>query len=144
MNLIIDTNIIISSLITPRSNLSKLIFHDLTGSKIIAPSFIFEEILNKYEKIQRLTKLSDEQLKESIYLFLKRIDFIDNDLISSNNQQLAYDLVKDIDPKDLLFVALSIQTDFIIWTGDLKLHKGLKKKGFKNIITTKELIQKLK
>lgn len=144
MNLIIDTNIIISSLITPRSNLSKLIFHDLVGSRIIAPSFMFEEILNKYDKLLRSTKLTDEQLKELIYLLLKRVDFIDNDLISSKNQQLAYELVKDIDPKDLLFVALSIQTGFKIWTGDLKLHQGLKKKGFTNIISTKDLVKELK
>ena len=103
---------------------------------------MFEEILNKYDKIQSLTKLTDEQLKELIFLLLKRVDFIDNDLISEKNQQLAYDLVKDIDPNDLLFVALSIQTGFKIWTGDLKLHQGLKKKGFVNIISTRELIQK--
>jgi hypothetical protein len=32
----------------------------------------------------------------------------------------------------------------MIWTGDLKLHQGLKKKGFSNIISTKELVKKLK
>ena len=50
---------------------------------------MFEEILNKYDKIQGLTKLTDEQLKELIFLLLKRVDFIDNDLISEKNQQLS-------------------------------------------------------
>ena len=68
--------------------------------------------------------------------------FIDDDLISIKYQKEAYGLVKDIDKKDLLFVALSIQTGYTIWTGDLKLHKGLTGKGFDKIITTNELVKK--
>lgn len=143
MNLIVDTNIVISTLITPQSSLAKIIFQDLTKSKLISPYFMFEEILNKYEMIQRISKISDEELKELGYLLFKRIDFIDNELISFQNQKDAYTLVHDIDPKDLLFVALSIQTGFDIWTGDLKLKKGRNAKGFDKIITTQELISKL-
>lgn len=101
---------------------------------------MFDEILDKYDKIINITGLSDEQLKESIYLLLKRIDFIDDNLVSIKSQKEAYELVKDIDKKDLLFVALSIQTGFPIWTGDLKLYRGLTAKGFNKIITTNELI----
>jgi len=143
VNLVVDTNIVISTLITPKSNLAKIIFQDLAKSKLIAPYFMFEEILNKYEKIQAISKITDNELKELIYLLFKRIDFIDNKLISFQNQKDAYNLVHDIDPKDLLFIALSIQTGYSIWTGDLKLHKGLRSKGFNQIITTKELVKKI-
>jgi predicted nucleic acid-binding protein len=53
-------------------------------------------------------------------------------------------LVKDIDKKDLLFVALSIQTGFMLWTGDKKLMEGLKKKGFDLTIGTKQLLKQIK
>jgi len=144
VNLIVDTNIAISSLITPRSNISKIIFRDLGNSALIAPSFMFEEILDKYKRIIKITGYSDEQLKELLYLLVKRIDFIENELIDFKHQKEAYGLVKEIDPKDLLFVALSLQTGQPIWTGDLKLYKGLRKRGFDNILTTNEIIQRTK
>jgi predicted nucleic acid-binding protein len=144
VNLIVDTNIAISSLITPGSNISKIIFRDLGKSALIAPSFMFEEILDKFQRIIKITGYSDEQLKELLYLLVKRIDFIENELIDFKHQKEAYDLVKEIDPKDLLFVALSLQTGKPIWTGDFKLHKGLRKRGFDNILTTNEIIQRIK
>lgn len=104
---------------------------------------MFYEIIEKYDKIIKVTGLDDSQLKELIFLIVKRIDFIDDNLVSFELQREAYELVKDIDKKDLLFVALSLQTGFPIWTGDKKLKAGLTAKGFKSVITTRELIQRL-
>ncbi len=128
MELIVDTNIAISSLITPKNKISRLIFRELGSSKLISPSFMFEEILNKYQRIIKITDYTDDQLKELLYLLLKRIDFIENELIDFVNQKRAYDIVKNIDEKDLVFVALSLQTGYTIWTGDMKLRNGLIKK----------------
>jgi predicted nucleic acid-binding protein len=85
MNLVVDTNIIVSALITPKDTISRLLFQDLSDSQLIAPHFLFDEIINKYDKILELTKLSDADLKELFYMFIKHIDFIDNDLISLEN-----------------------------------------------------------
>jgi predicted nucleic acid-binding protein len=52
-------------------------------------------------------------------------------------------LVKNIDKKDLLFVALSIQTGFKLWTGDKKLMEGLKRKGFNLTIDTRQLLKQI-
>ena len=41
---------------------------------------------------------------------------------------------------DLPFVALTDYLDGKLWTGDLKLLRGLKAKGYENCLTTKELI----
>jgi predicted nucleic acid-binding protein len=38
--------------------------------------------------------------------------------------------------KDMYFVALTIEMDGILWTGDVKLKKGLTKKGFDKLLTT--------
>jgi predicted nucleic acid-binding protein len=143
MNLVVDTNIIVSVLITPKGTISRLLFQDLSDSQLVAPHFLFDELVSKYDKILKLTELSDEELKELFYLLVKHIDFIDNDLISEENQRKAYEIVKIIDKKDLLFVALSIQTGFTLWSGDLKLVNGLKSQGFFNVIVTKEIIGRL-
>jgi predicted nucleic acid-binding protein len=52
---------------------------------------------------------------------------------------LAEKLVADIDPKDTVYLAYSKQFRCKIWSGDKKLIVGLKKKGFKNFISTEEL-----
>ncbi len=140
MNLVLDSNIFISGLITPDGTISKLILRDLKDSTLICPDFFLDEVLSKLGKIKGITKLNDNQIDELIFRFIKRIDFIDNDLIEFKYQKQAYDLVKDIDKKDLLFIALSIQTGFKFWTGDKKLMEGLKKKGFDLMIDTKQLL----
>ena len=142
MDLVLDSNIVISGLITPNGTISKLILKDLNRSRLICPDFLFEEVISKFDKIKKITKLGDEQLKEMIFRFIKSIDFIDNNLIEFKYQKQAYNLVKDIDKKDLLFVALSLQTGYKLWTGDKKLLIGLSDKGFTKIINTKQL-QKL-
>ncbi len=143
MNLIPDSNIVISGLITPNGTISKLIFKDLTSSSLICPVFLIDEVRSKNDKIIKLTGLNQEQLDELIFRFFRHIDFIDNELIDFDFQQQAYNLVADVDKKDLLFVALSIQTGYTLWTGDKKLVTGLKKKGFTKAIGTKELIKLL-
>lgn len=139
MNLIIDTNIIISGLITPKGTIADLIFNKLEKSILISPSFMFDEIHDKSHKILDITGFTEKYLTELLYLIHKNIEFIDDNLITFENQKKAYQLVHDIDKKDLLFVALSLQTGYNIWTGDLKLIRGLRKKGFLNVLSTKEL-----
>lgn len=143
MDLVVDSNIIISGLITPNRTISKLILNDLSNGSLVCPAFLFEEVISKFNKIKKITKLGDEQLNKLIFRLFKRIDFIDNDLIEFKHQKKAYDLVKDIDKKDLLFVALSLQTGYKLWTGDKKLLFGLSEKGFKNIIDTRQVLEQI-
>jgi predicted nucleic acid-binding protein len=98
-------------------------------------------LISKFDKIKKITNLTDEQLKEIVFRFVKRIDFIENELIDVRFQKEAYELVKDIDKKDLLFIALSLKTGFKLWTGDKKLMSGLAIKGFNNIISTQQLLE---
>ena len=143
MDLVIDSNIFISGLITPNGTISKLILNDLAKSRIVCPEFLFEELIGKFNKIKKITKLTDYQLNDLVYRFVKRIDFIALDLIEFRYQKNAYELVKKVDKKDLLFVALSLQTGYPLWTGDKKLIAGLKKNGFHNTIETSEIYKKI-
>ncbi len=56
----------------------------------------------------------------------------------------ANELTADIDKKDTIFLAFSLALDSLLWTSDLKLYKALRRKSFRNIITTKELKQIIK
>ncbi|NOX47077.1 MAG: hypothetical protein GXO89_08885 [Chlorobi bacterium] len=143
MNLIVDTNIIISGLITPQGTIAELIFNKLDKSILVSPRFMLDELQDKFDRILRITKYSNQYLTDLIYLVHKKIDFIDDDLISFENQKKAFELVHDVDKKDLLFVALSLQTGYEIWAGDLKLINGLRQKGFRNVISTNELVKRL-
>lgn len=58
--------------------------------------------------------------------------------------QQAAELTRNIDINDKAFVSFSIAFDALIWTGDLKLIKGLKRSGFRKIISTKEFKDILK
>ena len=54
-------------------------------------------------------------------------------LIEEEAKQKAIKLVKDIDVKDVSYVALSIQLDLTLLTRDIPLYEGLRKKGFRNV-----------
>ena len=141
MDFVLDTNIVISALITPNGTISKLILNDLSKSRMICPEFLFEELIGKFDKIKQITGLKTDQLTELLFRFIKHIDFVDDNLIERKYKKQAYDLVKEIDKKDVLFVALSLQTGFTLWTGDKKLASGLIKIGFNQVIETKQLLE---
>ena len=87
----------------------------------------------------KISKLSTEELVESEFQICKDITFISEEQISKANWLAAYDLVKDVDEKDIHYVAFSKQFNRKIWSGDRQLVRGLKKKGFENFILTDEL-----
>jgi predicted nucleic acid-binding protein len=75
------------------------------------------------------------------FLVYKQVDFFSESTIPFEFWQKAADFVRDIDMDDITFVALSLFLDIKLWTGDKLLIGGLTKKGFKNIITTQEMLQ---
>ena len=126
--IVVDSNIIFSMLLKNNS-----LFNVLeNGEKFIIPKFLFVEIFKYKEKISKYSKLDEEEIFEVLYEILKNVTIVDDELISNESYKIAYDLVKDIDEKDIVFVALCIEFDALLWTGDKKLIKGLKAKKFLN------------
>lgn len=86
-----------------------------------------------------LSKLDFNQIVESEIQICKNINFINEENIKEYNWLIAEELIKDIDIKDISYIAFVNEFHSKLWSGDKKLIKGLLKKQFNNIITTDEL-----
>jgi predicted nucleic acid-binding protein len=64
--------------------------------------------------------------------------------MNRESKQKAMELCKDIDEKDAPYVALAIEMDVPVISNDKKLYKGLKEKGFANIILLEDIINNMK
>lgn len=135
---ILDVNIIFSALISGKDFYNKI----FSNFKFYVPDFALLEIV-EYEKIiLEKTKLDIEKLKEfSIVLFSKFI-IIPKFLIPERTIKRAFELCKDIDEKDTMYIALSIELGHPLITRDKKLFKGLKKNNFNNLILFDDFLYK--
>lgn len=139
MNIIVDTNIVFSSILNPNSQIGQiLLFHNPSLNLFSLPQ-LTNELLRYKEKIKLLKGFSDAEFYEVKHLVLKRIQFIDDFLIPVDKLLWAEELVSDIDIDDTLFVALTEYLEGFLWTGDKRLINGLKQKGWNRIISLDEL-----
>jgi predicted nucleic acid-binding protein len=127
-NIIVDTNIIFSSLLSEKSKFRSLILD--RQYNFFSPNYVFVELFTIKEKILKYTNLSYDELLNFLSIIISKINFIQNDFVTKKSKQLAYKLCVNIDMKDIPFVALTIELDGILWTGDKKLINGLLSKGF--------------
>ena len=131
LKFVIDTNVVFSALIGNKKAQS-LIF----SKEVIAPKMMFLEIFKHKEKIKKFSKVDIDLLFCELSKYIK---VIDEDFIPIETIKEAYELCKDIDIKDVSFVALSLYLKIPLITGDKKLISGLRKKGFVNILELKDL-----
>lgn len=138
--IVVDTNIVFSVILNTNSYIANVILRPSTNFAFYSTSQLRTEIEIHRNKIKRLSGYSEAELTRIIELVYQQIKFIDVALIPKENFQNAEKLTSDIDIDDTEFVAL---TDFIkgkFWSGDKKLISGLAKKGWRSIITLKELL----
>jgi predicted nucleic acid-binding protein len=91
---------------------------------------LFIELYKHKERIAKYSKVDEQTLLGMLEIILSKIQFIPISMLSKTSRKLAYDLCKDIDEKDSVFVALTLEYHGLLWTGDKKLISGLKEKGF--------------
>lgn len=141
MNLVIDTNIVFSAILNSESSIGQIILNGSKYFNFFSIEQLNNEIDNHEDKILKISGLTQRDYHTILDLIKSKIKFVNHLLINSKNYQKAYELTKDIDPDDLLFVGLSIQFDCKLWTGDRQLISGLFEKQYKQYITTEELFQ---
>lgn len=129
--IVVDTNIIISSLLHRKSPFLELLLTKKHQFYICELSII--ELFNNKEKIIKLSKLKEDEVTKVFHTLLRNLNLFKENLIEKLNWQKAYQLCKDIDETDTPFVALTIELDGLLLTGDKKLKAKLKRKGFNSI-----------
>lgn len=144
MIFIVDSNIIFSALLNPKSAVGEILFDVQNQFAFYAPELLLTEIERYSDKIAKYIKLDSENLRIIKSTVLSSIQFISEELISENSWKKAFELTKDIDRNDTPFIALSIQLDEKLWTGDKKLIKGVSEKQIGLTITTEKLKQLVK
>ena len=135
--IIVDTNIVFSALVNKNSAIASFLLEP--QRVLLMPKFGFVELFKHKEKICKISKHSQDEILEILYELIRHIDFYDENVISVDALQKSWLLVKDVDPKDMLFVALTIEMNGLLWTGDTKLRLNLEAKGFNSFFETNEV-----
>lgn len=142
MNIIIvDANILFSGILNINSQIGKLLLTSRRFFRFYATEFLKQEIENHRTKLIEISGLSAEEVELLIEKLFQRISFIPESTIPFEFWQKSIILVRDIDPDDIAYVALNEFMDGRLWTGDVKLRKGLIFKGYSKCITTKDLAE---
>jgi predicted nucleic acid-binding protein len=139
MKIVIDTNIVFSAILNTKSKIGLLI---LNGSKFFdfySVGLLQEEIYEHKDKIIELTNYTPDQFDNAYRLITKRINFVDDILLTEKDLEKAMALVAGIDEDDAAFIALNIHLSSYLWTGDKRLINGLRKKGYRRILETDDL-----
>jgi predicted nucleic acid-binding protein len=140
-NIIIDTNIVFSALLNVNSRIGQILINGNKYYEFYSPSYVRTEIFEHKEKIKSIGKLTEDEFTELYALVLKNVTILNNSIIPKEIYRKAELLCRDIDIDDTIFIAVSDFIKGMLWTGDLKLIKGLTEKGYFDLIKTNELYQ---
>ncbi len=143
MKIVVDTNILFSGLLSPNGTISDLLLNSTGTFDFYSPTFVLDELHNHRSKLLKLTGYSETDLDFQQRILFKRIDLIDLELIQQSTWENAILLTENVDEFDTPFIALAMELNTPLWTGDKKLIKGLNKKGVNWILTT-EIIAKIR
>jgi predicted nucleic acid-binding protein len=126
--IVIDPNIVVSALISNNPQILREIFN--SNLSIVSPKFVIVELFKHSARIQKVTKLSNDEVLELLSTLINRIKFYDESVVSVGSWTEAYKLCREIDLKDTPYIALTLELNAKLWTKDDVLKRGLKKKGF--------------
>ena len=100
---------------------------------------IIEELLRHKSKILNLPGYSQEQMDFLFRIFFKEIQLVDKEVIRVGFSDEAEKLASDVDLFDAPFIALSLELNAPLWTGDKKLINGLLRKKFDLLINSQKM-----
>lgn len=126
---VIDTNIIFTTLLGKNKKFRDIILSP-KSINLYSCKYTILELFKYKEKIQKYSELEEEEILELLYNILKRIHLYDENTLTEESLNRAFSLCNNIDKKDIPIVAVTIELDGLLWTGDKQLKKGLKSKDF--------------
>lgn len=125
---VIDSNIFFSALLNEKSRFAETI--QRSEHTFFICEYLIVELFKHKERIATISKMDSDDLNAMYYLLLRKVTIYKDDLISVENRQKAWNLCRDVDPNDTPHVALTLELDGLLWTGDKKLKNGLANQGF--------------
>lgn len=143
MKIVVNTNIIFSGLLSPSGTISDLLLNSSNTFDFYSPTYLLDELENHKKKLIKISGLSDKELNYLQRNLFKKIDLIDLESIRESTWEKAIELTKEVDEFDAPFLALALELESPLWTGDKKLIKRLSKKGIDWIFTT-EIITEIR
>lgn len=141
MRIIVDANIVFSAILNTNGKIGDILINGGKRFEFIAPDFLRYEIKSHYSKLTKISGLTIDDIQESEFQIYKSIRFISEEQITLSTWISSKNLVSDIDPNDIPYIAYSKHFKCKIWSGDKVLINGLKKKKFTKFITTEDLFK---
>jgi len=139
MKIIVDASIVFSGILNSNGKIGDLLINSDDFFSFIAPDFLRTEIYNHHKKLMDISNMTLGQILESEYQICKSITFISEEQIEEKNWLFADELARDIDIKDIIYLAYANQFKCNLWTGYKKLINGLIKKNYHRAFTTNDL-----
>lgn len=126
---VLDANILFSGVIS-----QKAIYRTLfSNNTFYTPDFVLAE-LNTYRSVLlKKSAVKGKDLKEFTLFLFSKVIVVPDFIITPESYEQAEGLVIDIDPKDVVYVALSIELNAILLTRDKPLYEGLRAKGYVHV-----------
>lgn len=132
MKIVIDSNILFSALI--KDSITRRMILDYEGL-FLFPEYIFEEMKKHKADLIKKSNMTQEDLQKLMALLLLKVTVIPNEVLQ-NYKKEAYQIIKDIDPDDVTFIACALAyPNSVIWSDD----KKLKNQSTIKIINTNEM-----
>ena len=126
--IVVDTNIIFKALRYKYSFIRSIISE--SRYHFYAPKFLIVEIFKHKEKLLKNNSQLEDEFYEYLNNLLQYVSFVNEDIVSIGNYLEAYRLCRDIDEKDVPFIALTLELNSSLWTYDQPIKDGLCAKGF--------------
>ncbi len=137
MELVVDVNVVLSSLLTKGNSFKVFALNDSFNKfNFIAPEFLLTELEKYKENFLKRSGLSKDEFEEVLEFLLEQITFIPNSEFSEFLPKAKELLPEHI--KDSPYVALALKLDCSIFSGD----KILKKISPVEILSPKEMLNK--
>ena len=134
MNLVVDSNIIFSALISPKGKTAELIF--LSDLTLFSTETLEKELIEHKTEIMKKAKLIESDF-DPLYVILKsKINFIEGEELDP-----FIELAKEICPDkgDVVVFAVALLKNIPLWSND----KLLKTQNVVRVISTFELVKML-
>ena len=111
MRIIVDANIVFSAILNTNSRIADLLLNSKGTFDFLAPDYLQTELRKYHSKISMISKMSVKEIEIVEYKITKPITFMSGIHIPETKWILAEDLVKDVDDKDIPYVAFSFLSE---------------------------------